>query len=184
MPLFPSFPDDAIVKDAYPVNPKLFKIWCEVEEAIMRWPSAFSAGERELMGAYCSSLNECTYCYSSHSEAAIAFGVDRTVFEPLMVDIDTAPVDDKLKPVFKFLKKLTETPHRMVQADADAVLAAGWDERALQDAIMVCCCFAFMNRFVDGHGLVADPALFEERGRRHMEFGYVAQYAAQTASDD
>ena len=71
MPLFPSFPDDAIVKDAYPVNPKLFRIWCEVEEAIMRWPSAFSAGERELMGAYCSSLNECTYCYSSHSEAAL-----------------------------------------------------------------------------------------------------------------
>ena len=36
----------------------------------MRGPSAFTPGERELMGAYVSRLNSCTYCYSSHSEAA------------------------------------------------------------------------------------------------------------------
>ncbi len=184
MPLFPSLPDDALVADVYPMNPKLFRVWCEVEEGIMRWPSAFSPGEREMMGAYCSSLNACTYCASSHSEAAIAFGIDRAVFEPLMEDVETAPLDDKLKPVFRFLKKLTLTPSRMVQADADAVFAAGWDEKALQDAIMVCCVYAFMNRFVDGHGLPADPAMFKERGRRHMEHGYVAQYATETAGED
>ncbi len=184
MPLFPSLPDDALVADVYPMNPKLFRVWCEVEEGIMRGPSAFSPGEREMMGAYCSTLNACTYCASSHSEAAIAFGIDRAVFEPLMEDIETAPVDDTLKPVFRFLNKLTLTPSRMVQADADAVFAAGWDEKALQDVIMVCCVYAFMNRFVDGHGLPADPAMFEERGRRHMEHGYVSQYATETAGED
>ena len=180
MPLFPSLPKDALVAQIYPMNPELFRPWCEVEEAIMRAPSAFSPGEREMMGAYCSALNACTYCYSSHAEAAIAFGIDRELFEPLMRDADSAPIDDRLKPVFAFLKKLTLTPSRMTQADADAVFAAGWDEKALQDAILVCCCYAFMNRLVDGHGLPSDPALFEERGRRHKVFGYVAQYAGET----
>jgi uncharacterized peroxidase-related enzyme len=184
MPLFPSFPDDALVKDIYPLNAPLFRDWCKVEEAIMRGPSAFTPGERELMGAYVSRLNSCTYCYSSHSEAAICFGVDPAVFEPLMEGLETAPIDDKMRPVFRFLKKLTETPYRMVQADADAVFEAGWDERALQDAILVCCCYSFMNRLVDGHGLPSDPSLFKARGKRHYEEGYVAQYASETADDN
>ena len=181
MPLFPSLPDDALVKDIYPLNAKFFRTWCEVEEGIMRGPSDFTPGERELMGAYCSQLNSCTYCQSSHFEAAINFGIAREVFDPLMEDIDTAPIREELKPVFHYLKKLTLTPYRMVQSDADKVFAAGWSERALQDAILVCCCYAFMNRLVDGHGLPSDPALFEARGKRHFEEGYVAQYATETA---
>jgi uncharacterized peroxidase-related enzyme len=183
MPFFPSMPDDALVKDVYPMNAKMFHAWCEVEEAIMRWPSAFSPGERELIGAFCSKLNECTYCYSSHSVAAKYLGVDASVIEPLLADIDTAPVDDRLKPVFHYVKKLTLTPYKMVQADADRVFAAGWDEKALHDAIMVCCCYAFMNRLADGHGLPSDPSLFEMRGKRHAAEGYVAQYATETADE-
>ena len=183
MPFFPSMPDDALVKHIYPINPDLFRPWCVVEEAIMRGPSVFSPGERELMGAYVSRLNSCTYCYSSHSEAAVVLGVDPGIFEPLMESIEMSPLDDKLKPVFAFLKKLTQTPDKMVQADADAVFAAGWDEKALQDAILVCCCYSFMNRLADGHGLPSDPSLFKVRGKLHAEEGYVTQYLEETSSD-
>jgi AhpD family alkylhydroperoxidase len=71
-------PADALVKDVYTVNPQSFRHWLHVEEAIMRGASAFTAGERELMAAYVSKLNSCTYCASSHSEAAIVLGVERT----------------------------------------------------------------------------------------------------------
>jgi len=49
------------------------------------------------------------------------------------------------------------------------VFAAGWDERALHDAILVCCRFNFMNRLTLGHGLDADPDLFEARARNMEE---------------
>jgi AhpD family alkylhydroperoxidase len=49
----------------------------------MRGASAFTAGERELMAAYVSKLNSCTYCASSHSEAAIVLGVERKLIEAL-----------------------------------------------------------------------------------------------------
>jgi uncharacterized peroxidase-related enzyme len=182
MPLLPSLPEDALVKDVYPLNPSLFLPWCEVEEKIMRGPSAFTAGERELIGAYTSALNGCMYCYSSHSEAAKFLGIAEDVFAAMMDDPDGAPVTAALKPVLAFVKKLTLTPSRMLQSDADAVFAAGWDERALHDAIMVCCCYSFMNRLADGHGLPSDPALFRARGRRHAEEGYFTQYAAQIAA--
>jgi uncharacterized peroxidase-related enzyme len=182
MPFLPTLPPDALVKDVYPLNPKLFRAWCAVEEGIMRGPSAFTPGERELMGAFCSKLNECTYCYSSHSAAAKYLGVDVAVLQPLLDEVDTAAIEQRIKPIFRYLRKLTLTPYKMVQADADAVFAAGWSGKDLHDAIMVCCCYAFMNRFADGHGLPSDPELFDIRGRRHAEEGYVAQYADETAA--
>lgn len=52
-----------------------------------------------------------------------------------------------------------------IAADADAVYAAGWDERARSDAIWVCARFNMMNRLALGHGLAADPAAFEARAK-------------------
>jgi uncharacterized peroxidase-related enzyme len=180
MPFFPSMPADALVKDVYSQSPASFRHWVHVEEAIMRGPSVFTPGERELMAAYVSQLNSCSYCHSSHSEAAVLLGVDRSVLEAMTADIDTAPIDKRFKPIFKFLRKLTQTPYKMVQADADAIYAEGWNERALHDIIMVCCCFSFMNRLADGHGLPSDPVLFKARAKRHAEEGYLSQYLKQT----
>jgi uncharacterized peroxidase-related enzyme len=180
MPFMPSMPADALVKHVYEINPQSFRHWIHVEEAIMRGPSAFTTGERELMAAYVSRLNSCTYCASSHSEAAIILGVEPHILEALMTDVDKAQIDKRLKPVYKFLKKLTLTPYKMIQADADAIYAEGWDQRALHDVIMVCCCFSFMNRLADGHGLPADPVLFKVRAKRHALEGYLAQYQEET----
>src|SRR5712671_3510342 len=107
MPFMPSMSTDALVKDVYSINPQTFRHWLHVEEAIMRGSSAFTAGERELMAAYVSRLNSCTYCASSHSEAAIILGVDPLSLNALMLDVDTASIDKHFRPVFKFLKKLT-----------------------------------------------------------------------------
>jgi alkylhydroperoxidase family enzyme len=78
------------------------------------------------------------------------FGVPDELIGYLVADVNTSPIQDKLKPVFAYLRKLTLTPTRMTQGDADAVYAAGWDERALYDAVLVCCLYNFMNRFVEG----------------------------------
>src|SRR5229473_8372702 len=104
MPFMPSMPANALVKDIYSINPQTFRRWLHVEEAIMRGPSAFTAGERELMAAYVSRLNSCTYCASSHSEAAVILGVGPRALEALIAGVDAAPIDKRFKPIFKFLK--------------------------------------------------------------------------------
>ena len=71
----------------------------------------------------------------------------------LVANIDSAAISDRLRPIFRFVKKLTEQPARIEQADADAVFAAGWNEAALGDAIAVCAFFNMVNRIADGHGL-------------------------------
>jgi hypothetical protein len=146
-------------------HPEVYSHWARVSEAILRGPSPLTPAQRELIGAYVSSL----------------FGVAPEAIDGLIHDLATAPVDSKLRPILAFVKKLTLTPARMTQADADAVFAAGWDEAALHSAIAICCVFNFMNRLVDGHGIEADRASFAERGRKHVEMGYAAQYEAAMA---
>lgn len=133
---------------------------------IMRTESAFSLGERELMASLVSALNACNYCTGIHESAAEAFGIEPGLLAELLRDIDTAHVDERLKPVLHFVAKLARAPARMTDADTAAVLDAGWDEQALFDAVCVCALYSFMNRYVDGTGLDSDPEHLREMGRQ------------------
>ena len=50
----------------------------EYHDRLMRDHSPLTVAERELIAAYVSGLNACTYCYGSHVIAAGAFGVDES----------------------------------------------------------------------------------------------------------
>jgi len=99
------------------------------------------------------------------------FGVEENLISNLIDDIDSANVEEKFKPIYKFVKKLTLDPTKMVQADADAVFEAGWSERALYDAIIICCLWSFMNRLVEGLGLNVVPEQFAMEGKM-LHAGY------------
>jgi uncharacterized peroxidase-related enzyme len=166
MPFFPSLPEKSNIGDLYKLNPETRQSMGQLGRVIMRGESPLTPAERELIAAFVSGLNRCDYCFGGHSQVAVDLGVDRAVFDVLLDDIEAAPVSAKLKPILRFVKKLTVEPRSMTQADADAVFAAGWSERALHDAILVCARFAFMNRLALGHGLDAKPEDFAERAKR------------------
>lgn len=150
----------------------------DLHQALLRGESPFTVKERELMAAYVSGVNACRYCHGAHASVAKLFGVPEPLIRDLVADVEKAPIDEKLRPVFAYLRKLTLTPTQMTQADADAVYAAGWDERALYDAVLVCCLYNFMNRFVEGLGLTPIPEQFDMEGRMITEGGYAAMLDA------
>jgi len=178
MPQLPSLPDQATLFDLLTRFPDIAKYLAPTNDHVMRGPSPLSAKERELIAAFVSSVNSCDYCAGSHSEAAKAFGVPERTITMLADDIDTAPVDEKLRPLLKYVEKLTRTPARMTTSDADAVYVAGWEEEALFSAILVCCVFNFMNRLVEGSGLPASEQQAVNGGRFLFEKGYAAVPAA------
>lgn len=144
----------------------------DFHQALLRGESPFSVKERELMAAYVSGINACRYCHGAHAAVAKLYGVPEPVITGLLDDLDSADVEEKLKPVFAYIRKLTLTPTKMTQADADAVLDAGWSEQALYDAVQVCCLYNFMNRFVEGLGLTPIPDQFDMEGQMIKQGGY------------
>jgi uncharacterized peroxidase-related enzyme len=146
----------------------------QFHQALLRGDSPFTVKERELMAAFVSGVNACRYCYGAHAAVAKLYGVPEKLMVDLLDNLEVAPIEDKLRPVFAYLHKLTLTPTRMTQADADAVFAAGWSEQALYDAVQVCCLYNFMNRFVEGLGLTPVPEQFDFEGQMIKQGGYVS----------
>jgi len=158
--------------DVFRRFPETSRPLLDYHEVVMRGPAPFSVAERELIAAYVSGVNSCDYCHGVHTVTAEVCGIEQGAIPAALADLDAAPVDDKLRPVLRYVAKLTRTPSALTPADAEAVLAAGWDESALHYAVMVCALFNFMNRMVEGHGISAGPDYFAESGRRLNETGY------------
>lgn len=167
-----NLPENAKVYDVFSRRPATFEPFTETCEQIMRGPSALTPAERELIGAYVSGLNSCPYCHDVHNEAVKAFGIDAELTRRLQEDLDTAPVDERLKPLLALARKITAGAYRVTDADFDAAREAGWDEDAIHDAVIVTCLFNFMNRLVSTLGIEADEAYLATAGARIRDQGY------------
>lgn len=167
-----SLPEDAKLLEVFKASPEVWGPMLELHETILRGPSPLSVAERELIAAYVSGLNACGYCHGIHVRVAERFGVPEGVLTALLTDIDTAPVEAKLKPILHYVRKLTLEPAKVTPEDAEGVFRAGWDDRALSDAVLVCALFNFMNRVVEGLGIEADAGYAELSSARLQEGGY------------
>lgn len=172
MSFLKSLPEDAVLLHVFKAYPATSRPLIEYHEALLRGPSPLTVAERELVAAFVSGLNACHYCHGVHEATARKFGVAEGLLIRLLSDIDSTPVADRLKPILRYVKKLTLAPAKMTQADADAVFAAGWDDRALHDAVSVCALFNFMNRLVEGHGIKGDAEYFDAASKRLRAGGY------------
>lgn len=153
MPFVSFLKEDGGMWDIHNHRPEKLNHFNHLIQEVMRGESAFTPQEREILAIYVSASNNCPFCFGTHSALAVEMGVDETLLEQMVEDLDNAPVDEKLKPVLRYVKKLTLTPYKMTQADADAVYAAGWDSDALSDAVFVCGVFNLANRIIEGHGV-------------------------------
>ena len=167
MSRFPSLPARPALADVFTRFPEGAQALLTYHDAILRGPSPLSIAERELIAAFVSGLNACDYCHGAHRIVAEVHGMDPAVFGKLIADPATAGVDPKLLPLLAYVRKLSNAPARVTDADAASVYAAGWDEQALFHAVSICGLFNMMNRIVEGCGVVTDAATQAEQRARH-----------------
>ncbi len=158
MSLFPSLSDRPHLAEVFRKFPQAVRPLLAYHDALLRAESPLSVGQRELIAAFVSGLNACQFCFGAHKIYADVFGISEAVVDALVEDVDTAPVDDKLKPLLRYVARLNGLPAKVSPADAQAVFDAGWSERALYDAVQVCALFNCMNRIVEGTGVSFDYA--------------------------
>lgn len=172
MPYMESLPDDASQRDLFERYPEAARPLAEFTEVLMRGPSPLSVAERELIAAFVSGVNECRYCRGVHGETARRFGVEEETLSALADGVDAAPVDDRLEPLLRFARKLTERPAAITRADAEAVFEAGWDEDAFHHLVSITALFNYYNRVLEGHGITGDEGYHRKGGAALHRFGY------------
>jgi alkylhydroperoxidase family enzyme len=179
MPFFPSLPANAGPPTIFAAYPDLYKPWSEMSQILMNGASPLSPGEREFILAFAAGVAGCDFVFIAHAEVAYAWGMPEGLLDQALRDLDTAAVDARLKPLLAYVRKLVAAPRELRQSDADAVFAAGWEERALHDAIAIAARMSFMQRLVEGYGFTP-PSKKAARGHalKRVERGYVNLYRA------
>jgi len=109
----------------------------------------------------------------AHAAGAAELLGDRKLVDAVLADYRTAPIPDKEKALFAFVGKVNERCPEVEQADIDALHAAGWNDEAIYDAVMVCALFNFYNRWVDATGdHEMSEAGYRMTGKRIAQRGY------------
>ncbi len=145
-------------------------------EALLRGPSSLTSAERELIAAYVSSGNECHFCMQSHAAAArVHFGEERQLVDQVLAEATAAPVSEKMKALLVIAEKVRRDGRLVQSTDIDRARAAGADDKAIHDTVLIAAAFCMFNRYVDGLGTWApsDPAAYEASGVRLAKVGYV-----------
>lgn len=145
----------------------------------MNGESPLSRGERELILAFAAGVAGCEFVATAHAEVAYVLGIEDGLVESLLADFDAAKVDERLRALLAYVRKLSADPGSVQQQDVDLVLDAGWDEHALHDAAAITARAAFMQRLVQGHGFHPLPRkVLRKHAVKRVENGYVNLYPA------
>lgn len=138
----------------------------------MRGPSAWSVGDRELMAAYVSTLNESAFCVAAHTATARRAYQNGPLVAAVLADLESAPVEEALRATLRMLGKLT-TEETLTATDVRDVLAAGVSRQQVEDALAVCVAFNTTARLADAFGFeVLSPEGFEAGARYLLRRGY------------
>jgi uncharacterized peroxidase-related enzyme len=147
----------------------------ELADVLLRGPSTLTRGERELIAAYVSGLNDCRYCSASHSATAAAQlpgGMEQV--DLVRADPAAAPVSAKVKALLVIAAAVQRSGQDVTGADVAAARDAGATDLEIHDTVLIAAMFCMFNRYVDGLATVApdDPAAYAAGAQRLVEYGY------------
>jgi uncharacterized peroxidase-related enzyme len=144
----------------------------EFTHEAMRGPSDWSVGDRELMAAYVSQVNESAFCVGAHSATARRAYQDGPKVAAVLADLESAPVEEGLRATLRMLGKLTREG-KLGAGDMREVLSAGVSRQQVEDALAVCAAFSTTGRLADAFGFeVPSPEGFEAGAKYLLKRGY------------
>lgn len=133
----------------------------------MRGPSAWSIGDRELMAAYVSKVNESAFCISAHTATAGQAYQDGPRVAAVLADLESPPVEEPLRATLRMLGRLTRDGKVDAQ-DMREVLAAGASPQQIEDALAVCTAFNTTDRLADTFGFELLTSEGFEAGAKYL----------------
>jgi uncharacterized peroxidase-related enzyme len=147
----------------------------ELTEVLLRGPSTLTRGERELIAAYVSALNDCRYCSSSHSACAAAqLPGGMAMVQQVRADPGTAPVPAKLKALLAIAAAVQQSGRAVTAGHVTDARAAGATDLEIHDTVLIAATFCMFNRYVDGLATIApdDPAVYAAGAQHLVTHGY------------
>ncbi|GAA2056702.1 carboxymuconolactone decarboxylase family protein [Catenulispora yoronensis] len=156
-------------------RPETAKPIGELTDLLLHAPHSLPAGDRELIGAYVSGLNECTFCRDSHSMiAATHLDAGLPLVRQVLADPDTAPISPKLRALLRIAAAVQRSGREVTTEMVEAARTEGATDLEIHDTVLITAAFCMANRYVDGLGTLAldAPEQYEEAAKGIVAGGY------------
>jgi uncharacterized peroxidase-related enzyme len=158
-------------------RPETAKPLCDLAEVLLRGPSSLTRGERELIAAYVSTLNDCDFCAASHAAfAAAQLPAGMPLVDQVRADPAGAPVSAKLGALLRIVAAVQRSGKDVRAADVEAARDAGATDLEIHDTVLIAAAFCLFNRYVDGLATTVpeDPAGYAAMAELIVSVGYGA----------
>lgn len=113
--------------------------------------NTLTRGERELIGAYVSSLNDCFFCQNVHGAlAGFYMNRDLEMIEGLTTNFQSAQITEKLKTLLSIAASVQKGGRYVTTEQIEDAKNAGATDKEIHDTVLIAAAFCMFNRYVDG----------------------------------
>jgi uncharacterized peroxidase-related enzyme len=165
------------IRGAMAFRPETAKPLNDLVEVLLRAPNSLTAGERELIATYVSSLNDCHYCQSIHGAVAAAhLDGDEELVRRVKCDFEHADISGKMKALLTIAGRVQKDGKSVTAEDIQRACDHGATDVEIHDTVLIAAAFCMYNRYVDGLDTVQprDEEMFRQRGIKLAREGYIA----------
>jgi uncharacterized peroxidase-related enzyme len=141
---------------------------------LLHAPNSLTPGERELIAARVSALNDCTFCFRSHAAIAACHYEDEALVEAAVEDPWETSLSPKMKALLALAGRVQQSGRAVRAEDIARARSKGATDLEIHDTVLIAAAFCMFNRYVDGLGAVTptDPAAYRERAALTARDGY------------
>ncbi|MGZ3810700.1 MAG: carboxymuconolactone decarboxylase family protein [Mucilaginibacter sp.] len=113
--------------------------------------NTLSRGERELIGAYISYLNDCFFCQNVHGAMAGHYlGCDIEQIDAIKQNFKTSDISDKMKALLDIARSVQKGGKHVTELQIEEAKTKGATDTEIHDTVLIAAVFCMFNRYVDG----------------------------------
>jgi uncharacterized peroxidase-related enzyme len=157
-------------------SPETGKALNELAEILLHDDNnTLSRGEREMIGAFVSSQNDCFYCQNVHGALAQHyFECDMQLIDDIKKDYQSASISPKLKALLSIAGSVQMGGKYVTTEQIEHAKDLGANDKEIHDTVLIAAAFCMFNRYVDGLNTWAplDRQVYVERAAMRAKEGY------------
>ena len=170
--------DEPGIRGLMVYSPETAKPLNQLAELLLRDENnSLSKGERELIGAYVSYLNDCFFCQNVHGAMAGHYmQCDIKEIDRIKADFNSSALSGKMKTLLSIAASVQKGGKYVTVQQIDEAKKNGATDKEIHDTVLTAAAFCMFNRYVDGLNTWApqDVQVYINRAPMRAAQGYVA----------
>src|SRR3954447_14488375 len=157
-------------------SPETGKALNELAEILLHDDNnTLSRGEREMIGAYVSSENDCFYCQNVHGALAQHyFNCNMQFIDDIKKDYHSTSISPKLKALLSIAGSVQKGGRFVTTEQIEHAKSLDATDKEIHDTVLIAAAFCMFNRYVDGLNTWApqDRQVYVDRAPMRAQDGY------------